>query len=295
MTRFIYGNELNASLERLLETAETSLILVSPYIKLHDRYAYILKERLDDPGLAITLVFGKNEDDLSKSMSKSELEFFMSFPNIQIRYEKRLHAKYYANESKAILTSMNLYGYSQDNNIEAGIEMDVDSMGKKAANLILSNTSLEEQAYQYFERVINQAELIFCNEPQFEKALMGLRQKYLGYTTVVDQIQDFFASKPSNATPVSTAKVEPMRKPTSSQPASSPKQQGYCIRTGTPIPFNPKKPMSEAAYDIWKKYGDQNYPEKFCHFSGEVSNGETSFSKPILKKNWSKAKAIFGM
>ena len=37
---------------------------------------------------------------------------------------------------------------------------------------------------------------------------------------------------------------------------------------------------------------NKDLPEKFCHFSGEPSNGETSFNKPILHKNWKKAKEI---
>ena len=40
---------------------------------------------------------------------------------------------------------------------------------------------------------------------------------------------------------------------------------------------------------------DIDYLEKYCHFSGEPSNGETSFNKPILKKNWKKAKAKFNL
>lgn len=66
-------------------------------------------------------------------------------------------------------------------------------------------------------------------------------------------------------------------------------KNGYCIRTGVEIPFNVEKPLSLEAYKIWSEYEDPDYPEKFCHFSGEPSNGETCFSKPILKKNWKKA------
>ena len=66
-------------------------------------------------------MFGKNEQDPSKSMKLEELDFFKEFSNIEIKYEKRLHAKYYANDYSAILTSMNLYSHSQDNNIEAGV------------------------------------------------------------------------------------------------------------------------------------------------------------------------------
>ena len=70
---------------------------------------------------------------------------------------------------------------------------------------------------------------------------------------------------------------------------------GYCIRTGVEIPFNITKPLTNEAFKSWKKYGDPEYPEKYCHFSGESSYGETSVSKPILKKNWKKAKETFNL
>jgi len=70
---------------------------------------------------------------------------------------------------------------------------------------------------------------------------------------------------------------------------------GYCIRTGFEIPFNVQKPMCYDAFKLWNKYADPDYAEKFCHFSGEPSNGETSVSKPILKKNWEKAKETFSL
>lgn len=47
------------------------------------------------------------------------------------------------------------------------------------------------------------------------------------------------------------------------------------------------------SYKIWNEFGDEDYPEKFCHFSGAPSKGETSVSRPILKKHWKKAKEIF--
>lgn len=70
-------------------------------------------------------------------------------------------------------------------------------------------------------------------------------------------------------------------------------RNGYCIRTGVEIPFNVDKPLSYDAFKKWNEFGDPYYPEKFCHFSGEASNGETCVSRPILKKNWKKAKEIF--
>jgi phosphatidylserine/phosphatidylglycerophosphate/cardiolipin synthase-like enzyme len=76
-------------------------------------------------------------------------------------------------------------------------------------------------------------------------------------------------------------------------PAAKPKKNtGFCIRTGVEIPFDVERPLSAKAFESWSKYGDEDYPEKFCHYSGEPSNGETSFSRPILKKNWRKAKEV---
>ena len=75
---------------------------------------------------------------------------------------------------------------------------------------------------------------------------------------------------------------------------SDQKTIGYCIRTGVEIPFDTEKPLSINAYKSWEKFKNDEYAEKYCHFSGEPSNGETSFKKPVLKKNWSKAKKIHG-
>ncbi len=76
---------------------------------------------------------------------------------------------------------------------------------------------------------------------------------------------------------------------------SDAKPTGYCIRTGAKIPFNTEKPLSYEAYQKWNQFGDADYPEKYCHFSGEPSNGETSVKRPILRKNWQKAKETFGL
>jgi hypothetical protein len=50
------------------------------------------------------------------------------------------------------------------------------------------------------------------------------------------------------------------------------KNTGFCLRTGAEIPFNLEKPMSYEAFKSWSKSNDPEYPEKFCHFSGESSN-----------------------
>ena len=65
-------------------------------------------------------------------------------------------------------------------------------------------------------------------------------------------------------------------------------QEGFCIRTGKKIPLNHERPLSGEAYSIWSQYSDYGYPENYCHFTGEKSNGDTCVAAPVLTKNWKK-------
>lgn len=277
MAKFLTGNKLNLELEMLLEKAEKSIILISPFIKLHARYESALKAKIKNPNIAVTIVFGKNEEDLSKSMTETDFNFFKQFPNIEIRFEKRLHAKYYANESTAILTSMNLYSFSQDNNIEAGIIANTSSFASVASSLIIggSNDDIDEDAWKYFSRVIDQSELLFKRTPEFESTMLGLSKKFKSSNTEVDQLTEFFSG-------ISRKKIF--------EKVQEKKVLGYCIRSGKEIPFNVERPLSDSAFKSWNYFKDYDFPEKYCHFSGEPSNGETSYGKPILRKNWNEAR-----
>jgi len=294
MAKFLTGNELNSELEKILERADEQIVLISPYIKLHERYASTLKTKIDNPNLQITVVFGKNEEDLSKSMKQEDFMFFKQFPNIEIKYEKRLHAKYYANEQAAILTSMNLYSFSQDNNIEAGVMTKATLLGNLAGNFIHNVTgedNFDRTAYEYFERVIDQSELLFKNTPQFERSMLGLSKKYTSSRIEEDKLSDFFENRSKYDNNKRSTSQVTKKKPI----VSKNKVTGYCIRTGSEIPFNIEKPLSYEAFKSWNKYSDTEYEEKYCHFSGESSQGETSVSKPILKKNWRNAKKVFNL
>lgn len=198
MAKFLTGNELNTELEKIFERADEQIILISPFIKLHDRFVSTLRTKKDNHKLEIIIVFGKNEEDMSKSMKQEDFNFFKEFPNIQIRYERRLHAKYYSNESSAILTSMNLYTYSQDNNIEAGVMTKATLLGNLASNFMTNVTgedSFDRQAWTYFSRVIEQSDLLFHKTPQYESAMLGFSKKYKESKIEVDKLSEFFADK----------------------------------------------------------------------------------------------------
>ncbi len=259
MAKFLHGNELNSEIGKVFENAEDTLILISPYIKLHHRYSDELKAKVENDKLQIRIVFGKNEKDLRKSLTLDDLNFFKQFPDIEIHYEKRLHAKFYANESTQVITSMNLYDFSQDQNIEVGVKTEYASIiGNIASKLVTGDAGIDTDAWNYFWKVIDNSELLFKNEPEYDSTMFGLSKKYKGYKTTVDKISGIF----SQSAPLIA--------------------EGFCIRTGEKIPFNEQRPYSEKAYKSWAQYKNPNYKEKFCHKTGAPSNGKTSMANPVL-------------
>ncbi len=272
MAKFLNGAHLNSELVKIFEQAEERLVIISPFIKLHPRIKDSLKEKLNEPKLEITIVFGKNEDNKSKSLNINEFDFFKQFPNIKIKYEPRLHAKYYANESAALLSSMNLYDYSQNNNIEFGILTKPTLLGALAGDVL--GDSLDKEAFTYFEKVAANSNILFHNVPVFDQKLMGLTKKYSHSKIKIDEFTKQIGFKNKS------------RKNRINQNSDIHAKKGFCVRTGDKIPFNLKRPLSDKAFISWNKFKDVNYAEKYCHFSGEKSNGETSFAKPIMKKNW---------
>jgi len=276
MAEFLKGDQLNSELVNIFDQAKEDIIIISPFIKLHSRIRDSLKRNLDNPNLKITVVFGKNENNKSKSLNVEELEFFKQFPNIEIKYEPRLHAKYYANETNALLSSMNLYEYYHNSNIEFGI-LTKTTLLNSLTNI---GDNLDKEAFSYFETVIKKSELKFSREPFFEQKLMGLTKKYLHSEVKCDVLSSELINK------TKTEKGSVVKNDTKT------KHIGFCIRTGIEIPFNVKKPFSANAFESWNNFKNVNYNENFCHYSGEPSDGETSFEKPILKKNWRKSKLL---
>ena len=289
---FLKGSELNTALEHLIEDADNYLYLICPYFHLHEKLKVELKDKKDQPQLKIIVMFGKNEEGIHKSLRKEDFDFLRTFPNIEIRYEPKLHAKYYASEDRAIITSLNLLQYSHDHNIEIGVVMDVKGFLGDIGDLVSSGNSAERDSYLYFEKVIKNSELKYQRVPVFEKALLGFKSEYKKSEEKVNLLDEIYRS--ASPSPVGykwgnhqPAEVHERYKPESNQAAQ---KAGYCIHTGEEIPFNLKKPYTRMAFSTWSQFSNPDYAERFCHYSGEPSNGDTSFANPVLRKNWRKAK-----
>jgi len=114
MAKFLDTTGISYHLEQIIKSAKEKLVLISPYLKINDR----IKELLDDKDrlkLDIRVIYGKNE------LLPDENNWLKTKASIRTSFCKNLHAKCYLNEEEALITSMNLYDFSQANNNEMGI------------------------------------------------------------------------------------------------------------------------------------------------------------------------------
>lgn len=114
MAKFLNTSATNYFLEELIKSAKDRLILISPFLKLNDR----IKELLQDKNrlkIDMRIVYGKNE------LQPEEINWLRELTYIRTSFCKNLHAKCYLNEESCIITSLNLYEFSQINNNEMGV------------------------------------------------------------------------------------------------------------------------------------------------------------------------------
>lgn len=114
MAKFLNTSATNYYLEELIKNAKERIILISPFLKLNDR----IKELLEDKNrlkIDIRIIYGKSE------LQPEETTWLKSQDYIRTSFCKNLHAKCYLSENACIISSLNLYEFSQINNNEMGI------------------------------------------------------------------------------------------------------------------------------------------------------------------------------
>lgn len=131
MAKFLDTEGVNMYLARIIKDARERVLLVSPYLKFSDR----IKEFITDKNhlnIDVRIVYGKEEP------KADVLNWLNNLPHVRTSYCKNLHAKCYLNEELCIITSMNLYEFSQQNNNEIGV------LFSRQNDLALYNKAFEE-------------------------------------------------------------------------------------------------------------------------------------------------------
>lgn len=294
MSKFVTGKDLEDVVYNIIWDAQKIILVVSPYIKLDDYFKKLFNKHVHNPKLHLLLLFGKNEKDIKRSFSKSDFDYFQDFPNVSIVYSPSLHAKYYGNENKGVITSINLYDYSFINNIEFGVYSETSLLGNFA-------NSPDKDAWETCMDIANESEVVFVKRPVYEKKLLS--KNFVHSRVILDETEKFYksfkkkeASKkklfdfPEELFIGSTNEERPEREveveskvkvETKKTIKKNIKKNdiGYCIRCNEGINLNPKAPYCKDCYRVWARFEDALFPEKYCHYCGEKE--KTNMEKPV--------------
>lgn len=129
--------ETSEKILSIIENAKEWVVIASPYLKMRKRYM----KALNKINVNATIIYGKC--DLNYEVE----EFLHECKSITIMYCEDLHAKIYMNEKECIITSMNLYDYSEKNNHEIGVYSKDIEMHKKTYKIlgeIMQDSTLEK-------------------------------------------------------------------------------------------------------------------------------------------------------
>lgn len=114
MAKFLNTDLINEWIPKLISEAEKNLIIIVPYIKTSDRIFKYLWEA-NNRGVVITLVYRENK------LTPAEKNKLYSLDNLNLMHHPNVHAKCYYSENYLLITSMNLYEFSEKNNREMGV------------------------------------------------------------------------------------------------------------------------------------------------------------------------------
>ncbi len=239
MAKFLTASGTSYQLEELIKQAHERLYIISPFLKFNPRIKALLEDQ-DRMKADIRIVYGKSE------LAPQEMNWLRDLKSIRTYYLEDLHAKCYMNENGAIITSMNLYQYSQVNNDEMGVYFTKDD-----------DPELYRDALAEAQRLIRTGEERLFSAEKSEQPKPFRNQQT--------------RAQPS-ATPASPiSKVWDALKATVTG--------GKCIRCNKQIDYNLDKPLCPDCFRAWNRYQDPSYVEHYCHRCGREF--ETTIAKPL--------------
>ncbi|GLB53036.1 hypothetical protein NBRC110019_20760 [Neptunitalea chrysea] len=164
MAEFLTTIGTSNNIEKIIINAQKFLVLVSPYLQISKN----LYERLLDAAnrkVAIKIIYGKN------ALKPEEWEYINKLKNVQLYFYENLHAKCYFNENEMVITSMNMYEFSERNNREMGIYINRLNDKKIFTDALNETQSIIQNAKQETSKTKKKSLLnrLFEPEPTYQR------------------------------------------------------------------------------------------------------------------------------
>lgn len=249
MAEFLATEGVSHALAEIVKRAQERLVLISPYLRMNER----IKELIEDKNrlkIDVRIVYGKD-------LHPEENRWLRSMRSVSIISCKNLHAKCYLNENEALLTSMNLYEFSQVNNHEMGILVsraeEPDLYGKiREESMRIIRISDERPVTTERGQFVENPPKYSALDPTHENTRPATKTQETGFLRWILSL----------ASPRFSAET------------------GFCIRCGNVVARNRRRPYCGNCHARWKRYGGKyTYTEKFCHICR--TKHETSLAKPL--------------
>jgi len=236
MAEFLTTNGTSYHIEKIIIEAKSKLVLVSPYLQISKTFYERLKDA-SNKNVAIKIIYGKDELKPNEKNSLAELK------NIELFFFQNLHAKCYLNENKMVITSMNMYEFSEKTNREMGVlidrNLDKELFDKAIAETLSILQSAEPITLRKSER--QTTPLIKPTKdgaikPKYQKQIRGycIRcETRIEYNPVKPYCPDCFAIWAQFENPIYSENV--------------------CHRCGEYEETNMIRPQDGSCYKLWKK------------------------------------------
>ena len=179
----------------------------------------------------------------------------------QIASIKDLHAKLYMNEEFAVISSMNLYEYSQVNNEELGV-----LCGRKE-----DRAEFKDITFQVMRLIgISEKEHGRWDVGDLDKPIRGLFKRSKGTEEFKTYDSGSEIRNPGES-PAEPVKIETEEKP---EPHASETILCHCIRCGRVITSTHDYVYCGRCMDSWQRYSNTRYvePDGHCYICGKQYN-----------------------
>jgi hypothetical protein len=242
VVEFLNKDAAYAKIVSIVDKATNEAVLITPYIRMPDDLFARLKYK-DAKGMKTVVVCRGN--DLASEV-KSNLR---QLRHLELRFDEDLHAKCFYNEDSMVITSLNLYEYSQQHNREMGI---------------LINRTEDESV---FEEALSEAKYIITSAKK-ESAIKGVS------VAIGKAAKSLVASQTAD-------------RPRTTRTYKSSNEQGFCIRCGQNKTYDASAPYCLDCYRVWDKYRNPEHKEKYCH-SCRKPGARITMTKPLCSTCYSR-------
>jgi len=165
MAKFLTTRGTTSQIEDIINNAKKRLVLISPYVKIPGTLFQSLKDA-DSRKVKMTLVYGKKELDSDVMSQLRQLD------NLSLCFLENLHAKCFFNEEYMVITSLNLYDFSEQKNREMGVLIsrnddegifrDAESEAKRIINLSTKYDWRRSRSNHYHSRTKQKGYCVRC-------------------------------------------------------------------------------------------------------------------------------------